>query len=184
MVDRGDATHNQVNPWYWESMSLKGGEDETPIEFIKSLFEINLNHHPSELAFFLPFKGGNKLLGDNDIIHGFPSRDKSSLVVRDKLWDERFDPKNHDFGNNFVKRGAKANRSEISHLLRLMAFGNKTDKSVIPGCRNGVGVERKVNVLSDRSFNNVPIFLEKANLESIFARGFEGAKGEESIFDF
>ncbi|GMP55479.1 hypothetical protein CsSME_00020287 [Camellia sinensis var. sinensis] len=127
----------------------------------------------------------NGLLGYNDIVTHGSSRNKVTLVEANNFIQEWFDSPNKDFGNDFIRHITEAYGAELFVSLRVLNFGNKSNKSSIDLMGYGAGSKAVFDKLTHSGTNSLPIGMIENSLETIWARGFEGlnfSPSSSSIF--
>lgn len=89
------------------------------------------------------FQRMDNFLDNKDIIESRLARSKTIMLFANKLVNNFFKMKSHNFRNDFIRYVTKRNRPKINELLGIIGFGNKDYNGFSPRIQKLTGFEKK-----------------------------------------
>jgi hypothetical protein len=110
------------------------------------------------------------LIGNNSVVRDKPPRDKGTLVLANDLRKVSFESVGNGFGDSFEGDIAWRNRPVVTRVGWVIFLRDETNVSVVKGSRITSLVKDIENLISEVSFNNLPISVIEFGWEPIRTR--------------
>lgn len=176
--ENGNTSHNCSYHPLFHSQVSQGYFNKRPLESIISLFKVHLKHHPPLTPFPFCSHGVDDVLGHNYVVTALSDSNETTLVGAHNTIHYTSEAITENLGNDSIADFAQGNMSEIYDMLWFIHYRDKDKISVVNMSDHGRVDLKLSNHLPNSRPYNLPIFLVKNSLNTIWSWCFEAPISE------